>query len=96
MELLQYVLQLFGDRKSQVPRVLQQAHVIVGEVEEDDRRPQDASLSQHIDVQNVVNAHQREDQHLTADFLEADLAGERLVLDGAHDACHVVGNDKDE
>ena len=51
------------------------------------------SLSSAVPL-NVSDTHQRKDQHLAADALEADLRGQLLVGDGAHHAGDVVHRDK--
>ena len=76
--------------------VLRQGQSLVGEVEEDDRRAQHARMPQHLHVDDVADPHQQKDQHLAADALEADLAGELLVRDGAHDAGQVVAGHEDD
>lgn len=48
-----------------------------------------------LHIENVGDSHKQENQHLVADALEAHLAGEVLVRDGAHDARDVVHSDKD-
>ena len=44
----------------------------------------------------MADAHQREDQDLAADTLEADLAGELVVRDCAHDTRQVVERHEDQ
>ena len=70
--------------------VLRQGHALVGDVEEDHRRAQDAARADDLHIEDAGDPHEQEDQHLAADALESDLAGELLVGDGAHDARDVV------
>ena len=52
-------------------------------------------MSEHLNINDVSDAHQQEYQHLAADSLKADLAGQPLVGNGAHDAGKVVTGHKD-
>ncbi|MPN64342.1 hypothetical protein SDC9_212114 [bioreactor metagenome] len=73
-------------------RVLQHGHAFVGAVEKDDGGTQNLAVADEIDVHNVRDAHHDKNQHLLADALEADLAGQLFVRDGAHDTGDVVHN----
>jgi hypothetical protein len=66
MQLLQYFLQLSRNRKPKVGSIFNQGQTFIRDVEEDDRRPQDTDLSEHIDVDDVCDADQNEDQYLAA------------------------------
>ena len=68
----------------------EKAHALVGDVEEDHRRAQYAARADDLHIEYVGDPHEQENQHLAADALEAHLAGELLVGDGAHDARDVV------
>ena len=94
MQLLQHLFQLFGNRQTQVRGVFQQAHTFIGKVEENHRRPQNTCPTEHIDIQNVSDAHKGEDQHLAADSFEAHFAGKVLVRDGTQNAGDVVDDHK--
>ena len=96
MQLLQYFLQLSRNRKPKVGSIFNQGQTFIRDVEEDDRRPQDTDLSEHIDVDDVCDADQNEDQYLAADAAKADRRGEFFVADRTHDAGDVVANDKDQ
>ena len=45
-----------------------------------------------MQIDDVRNAHHEQDEHLLADALEADGAGQLLVHDGAHHARDRVAN----
>src|SRR5574344_2535323 len=96
MQLLQSFLQLSRNRKSKVGSIFNQGQTFIRDVEEDDCRPQDTSLSEYIDVEDVCDADQNEDQHLAADAAKADRRRELLVVDCAHDTGDVVADDKDQ
>lgn len=70
--------------------ILQQRYSFIGDVKENNRRPKDAAGSNDLHIQDVCDAHQNEDQHLSADTLKANLARQALVCNGAHHACEVV------
>ena len=74
--------------------VFQQRHAFVGQVEEDHRRAQDTGRAQHLDIDNIGDAHQQENQHLAADALKPHLAGQALIGNGAHDPGDVVNDHK--
>ena len=80
MQLLQYFLSAFRNRKSKVGSIFNQGQTFIRDVEEDDCRPQDTNLSEYIDVDDVCDADQNEDQHLAADAAKADRRGELLSL----------------
>ncbi len=46
--------------------ILQKAHSLVGNVEKDDCRAQDASGSDDLHIEDVGDSYQQEDQHLPA------------------------------
>ena len=56
MQLLQHDLQLLRDRQAKVTGVLQKAHALVGEVEENDCRAEHRARCDHIDVDDVRDA----------------------------------------
>ena len=80
MELFQHRLQLLRDRETKVRCILYQGDAFIGEIEENDRRAKDAAGTDDLRIQHVADAHQREDQDLAADTLEADLAGELVAV----------------
>ena len=59
MELLQYVLQLFRDRQTQMRSVLDQAHALVGEIEKDHCRAQYAAGADHMGIKDVADIIKR-------------------------------------
>ena len=62
--------------------VLQKAHSLIGDVEENHCSSQHTACPDHLHIQHIGNAHEQENQHLAADSLKADLAGEVLVRNG--------------
>ncbi len=74
--------------------VLRKGHTLVGDVEEDHRRAEDAARADDLHIEDIGDPHEQEDQHLAADALEAYLAGETLVRHSAHDARDVVHDHK--
>ena len=66
MQLLQHDLQLLRDRQAKVTGVLQKAHALVGEVEENDCCAEHRACCDHIDVDDVRDAYQHEDDDLAA------------------------------
>ena len=74
--------------------ILQKGYTLVGDVEGNNRRPQNASAAQHIDVQNICDANQHKNQHLAANTTKAHLAGKRVVGNGAHYTCDIVDDHK--
>ena len=95
MQLLQHDLQLLRNRQAKVTGVLQKAHTLVGEVEENDCRAEHRARCDHIDVDDVRDAYQHEDDDLAADTFEADLAGQLFIGYRAHDTGDVIGNSKE-
>lgn len=87
VQLLQHCLQLVWDRQAEMGCVFDKGDAFIGEIEEDDSRAHNAAAANHLRVNDMTDAHQQENQHLAADTLEADLAGEILVNDGAHADC---------
>lgn len=81
-------------RQTQMGGILQQGYALVGQVEENHRRAQDTGRTQHLDIDNVADAHQQENQYLAADALKAYLAGQALIGNGAHDPGDVVNDHK--
>ncbi|GFI28642.1 hypothetical protein IMSAGC013_00019 [Lachnospiraceae bacterium] len=77
-----------------MPGVLQEAHAFVGDIEKDDRRPQNAAGADNLHIKDVGNPHQQEDQHLLCDAPKAHLAGQLLIRRGAHHARDIVHYDK--
>ena len=71
-------------------RVLQKAHALVGQIEENHCRAKYRTRSNDLHVQDVGNPHQQENQYLAADTLESHLAVELLVRYGTHYARDVV------
>lgn len=86
MQLRQHKFQLLRDRKSQVSGILQQGHTLVGNVEKDDSRAENAARPNHLQIKDVCNPNQNEDQHLPADALKTYTAGQFPIGDGTHDA----------
>ena len=76
--------------------VHQDGEAVVCNGPEDDSGPQDAGLVQHVYIQNLGDAHQKEGQHLPAEAAEAHGRTELMVLDGAHDAREVVHDHEDQ
>ena len=76
--------------------VLQDGEAVVGDGPEDHGGTQDAGLVQHVYIQNLGDAHQKEGQHLPAEAAEANRGAELMVLDGAHDAGEVVHDHEDQ
>ena len=68
MELLQHCLQLFRDGQSKVCGVLDDAHALVGQIEENHCRAKYRTRSNDLHVQDVGNPHQQENQYLAADI----------------------------
>lgn len=64
--------------------VLQKAHTFIGNVEENHSGSQHTAGANDLHIKDVCNSDQQEDEHLSADAPEADLAGEVLVCNGAH------------
>ena len=75
--------------------ILRERYALVGDVEEDYRRAEDAACADDLHIENVGDPHEQENQHLAADALKAHLAGEFLVRNGAHDSRDVIHGDKD-
>ena len=75
--------------------ILHERDAFIRDVEKDDCCAQDGAASDDLHVEDVGDAHQQEDEHLAADALKADSAGELVVCDGAHDAGDVVHNGED-
>lgn len=55
MKLLQHRFQLFRDRQSEVCGILRKAHALVGDVEEDHRRAQNAARADNLHIEDVGN-----------------------------------------
>lgn len=70
--------------------ILRERYALVGDVEEDHRRAKNAARADDLHIEDVGDPHEQKNQYLAADTLEADLTGEVLVGDGAHDARDVV------
>ena len=64
--------------------VLQKAHTLIGDVEENHCSSQHTAGADHLHIKHIGNANEQENQHLATDALEADLAGEAFVCDGTH------------
>ena len=94
MELCQDILQLFRDGQPQVSGILQKAHTLVGDVEKDNRRPQDTPRSDDLHIEDVGDPHKQEDQHLLCNAPESYLTGQLLIRRGAHHARDIVHHDK--
>ena len=90
MELRQDVLHLLRHGKPQVRRVLQQAHALIGEIKEDDRRAKHRAGAYDLYIHDVGDSHQQKDQYLPADSFKSHLTVELLVRYGAHYARDVV------
>ena len=73
VQLLQHCLQLVWDRQAEMGCVFDKGNAFIGEIEKDDSRAQDAATANHLRVNNMTDAHQKENQHLAADALEACL-----------------------
>ena len=67
---------------------------LVGQVEEDHRRTQDAAAADDVDVEHVCHANEQEDGDFPHDALKADLARQVLVQYGAEYARDVIYGDK--
>ena len=67
MDLLQNVFQLLRDREPQVGSILQNAHTLIGQIEEDHRGANNASVSDHVDIDHLGDADQKENDRLPAD-----------------------------
>jgi hypothetical protein len=50
MELFKDVLEFLWDRESQMSRILQDAHALIGQGEKDHGGMKDSSISNHVDV----------------------------------------------
>ena len=76
--------------------VLQKAHALIGDVEENHCSSQHTAGADHLHIQHVGDAHEQKNQYFAADALKADLAGEGFVCNRTHDACDVVDHHKGE
>ena len=74
--------------------ILQKAHAFVGNIEENNRCPQNRAGSDDLHIEDVGNPHQQEDQHLLEDALESNFTGQFLVNDRTHHTGDVVNDDK--
>ena len=66
MQLFQNQLQLSRDRQSQICRILDQAQSLIGQIKENDRRPQNAPGSDHLRIQQMPDADQGKNENLAA------------------------------
>lgn len=76
--------------------VLGEGDPFVRDVEEDDRRPQNPFVTEHVDVEDIGDADQNEDQDLAADPFEADGTRQLPVRDGAQHTGDVVADHEDD
>ena len=74
MELLQNSLKLLRDRQPEMTGVLQKAHTFIGEIKEDNGCAQDSDLPNHLNIDDVGNADESKNEHLSADALESYVA----------------------
>ena len=51
--------------------ILQKAYTLVGDIEKDNRRPQNRAAPDDLHIKDVGNPHQQEDQHLLCDAPES-------------------------
>ena len=70
--------------------VFQNADTFIGNVEEDDRCTKNTARADDVSIKNTANANEQENQHLSTDTFEADLAGECVITNGTHDASDIV------
>lgn len=70
--------------------ILRKAHALIGDVKENDRSSQYAARTDDLHIEDVGDPHKQENQHLAADALEAHLAGQLVIRNGAHDSRDVV------
>lgn len=75
-------------------RILQKAHALIGDVEENDCSSQDTSSPDNLHIKDICNPDQQENQYLTADAPEPHFTGESLVVDGTHHTRDVVDDYK--
>ena len=66
MQLLQHLMKLARNRKSKVCSILHKSQAFIGDIEENDRRPQHAAGSYHLCIQKMPYTNQGKDQNLPA------------------------------
>ena len=66
MQLLQHLVKLSRNRKSQICRILYKAQTFIGNIEENDRGSEHTGFSENVRIQKMPNANQRKDQNLSA------------------------------
>ena len=76
--------------------ILQDTQAVIRNRPEDDGGTQHSRLVQHMDVQDLGNAHQKEGQHLPAEASEAHGRTELPVLNRAHHTGEIVHNHEDQ
>ena len=74
--------------------ILQKAHALIGNVEENHCDSQHTACSDNLHIQHIGNANEQENQHLAADALKADLTGEVLVRNGTHYPGDIINHHK--
>lgn len=71
MQLLQHLMELRRNRKSQISSVLNKAQTFIGDIEENDRCSQHTAGSDHLRIQQMPDTNQCKDQTLPADPLDS-------------------------
>ena len=94
MELLQYSFQLCGNRQAEMGCVLHEGYSFIGQVEENDGGAKYTCRAEDLHIHQVADADQHKYQDLFEDAPEANLRGELLVHDSAHDPGEIVQNHK--
>ena len=74
MELRQHILELLRDGEAHMPRVLQQTHALVGDIEEDDGRAEDAAVADQLRVHYMADTHHDKNKQFLKYALEAHVA----------------------
>ena len=92
VELLKYRFQLCGNWQAEMGRILHKGNTLIGQIKENDCGPQHTSRTEDLHVHQVADADQNKNQDLFEDAPEADLRGQLLIHDGAHNPGEVVQN----
>ncbi len=74
--------------------IFENADTFIGNVEEDDCCTKDTARADDMKVKDAANAYEQENQNLSTDTFEANLAGKGVIADSAHDAGDVVDDHK--
>ena len=74
--------------------ILQKAHTFIGEVKENDRRPEHTASSDDLCIEHMSDAYEQEDQYFTANAPEADLRRQLVICRRAHDSGDIIDHHK--